>query len=184
MPPENEEFETEVIETREDISSSDAEEEPDLSENLLSKSSIENIVEVIQNNLPHIEESSNSNIEGDCGNGNGSVPEQASMSETEKNNDYDLFFNSADPGAALKMFKSLVHSENIHQAMQLSVEGACSLDMGKIEKGPTSREAKTKSLQQHWFSIEKRAPFDKKQPKHNKEGKNSAIFVERNSLIS
>eukprot|EP00957_Ditylum_brightwellii_P073048 5551267-Ditylum_brightwellii.AAC.1 len=61
------------------------------------------------------------------------------MSETENNDDDDLFFNSADPSAALKMFKSLVQSENFHQAMQLSVEGACSLDMGNIEKWSTSR---------------------------------------------
>eukprot|EP00957_Ditylum_brightwellii_P202289 15329489-Ditylum_brightwellii.AAC.1 len=108
MPPENEEFETEVIETRDDISSNDTEEEPDLSEHLLSKSSIENIVKVIQNNLPHIEESSNNNIKGVCGNGNGSVPEQPSMSKTENNDDYDLFFNFADPSAACKLFKSLV----------------------------------------------------------------------------
>eukprot|EP00957_Ditylum_brightwellii_P146284 11138669-Ditylum_brightwellii.AAC.1 len=148
MPPENEEFETEVIETREDISSSDTEEELDLSENLTSKSSIENIVKAIQNSLPCIEESLNNNIEGDCGNGNGSGPEQASMSETENNDDDNLFFNSADPSVALKMFKSLVQSENLYQDMQLSMKGACSLDMGKIEKGSTSREAMTKSLEQ------------------------------------
>eukprot|EP00978_Attheya_sp_CCMP212_P040445 scaffold221007_cov47-Attheya_sp.AAC.1 len=90
------------------------------------------------------------------------------------------FYNAVDGSLSLEKFRDCLSCNKIEDISQLTYDGIFSLELKKRDKGSTSLERKSKSLQQCWFM---KGNSNSKQGKMPIEEKNKDTYVERDSLI-
>jgi hypothetical protein len=91
------------------------------------------------------------------------------------------FYNAVDGSIAMERFPKCLSCKNIELISHLTLDGICSLEMEKREKGSTSLDRKSKSLQQRWFN---KGNYNGKKVEISSGGKAKVVtYVERDSLI-
>ena len=66
------------------------------------------------------------------------------------------FHNCSETASVCTSFKNIILNSDLFELAALSLEGIGKLEMKKIDVGSTSKDRKVKSLEQRWFTKDKK----------------------------